>query len=189
MLLQSDREAGPPSDWSRDGQFILSTRQGNGNEGIWALQLDGKSDAFAVVDTPFNEANGQFSPDGRWVAYQSNESGQVEIYVHRFPGPGRRWKVSSNGGVQVRWRDDGNELYYLAPDNRIMAVPIQLGSTDDSVDVRAPVPLFAVRLRGDARSSYAGSYSVSRDGQRFLVDTMPDLTVPITVLLNWQPQP
>ncbi len=198
VLLQTDREAESvhapasvrsPSDWSRDGQFILITRQDDGNDGIWALPLNGKADSFAVVDTPFNEVNGQFSPDGRWVAYQSNESGQVEIYVHRFPGPGRRWKVSSDGGVQVRWRGDGKQLYYLAPDNRLMAVPIQLESTDDIVDAGVPVPLFAPRLSGDPRNGYARSYSVSEDGQRFLVDTVPELTLPITVIMNWQPKP
>jgi serine/threonine protein kinase/Tol biopolymer transport system component len=185
LLLHSDREAGPATDWSRDGRFILSSRQGE-SEGVWALPLDGTSSAFAVADTAFNETNAQFSFDGGWVAYQSNESGQVEIYIQRFPGPGRKWKVSSNGGVQVRWREDGSELYYLAPDNRIMAVPIRLASTDDSVSVRAPVPLFAVRLNGDPRNSYARSYDVSRDGERFLVDTMPELTLPITVVMNWE---
>ena len=155
---------------------------------IWALPLDGDRKAFPVVETTFHEENGQFSPDGRWIAYQSNESGQLEIYVQPFPGPGPRTRISSEGGVQARWRHDGREIFYLAPDNRLTAVPVRLDS--DRVDVGTPMPLFAPGLIGPIpRSPYARHYIVSRDGQRFLVNTRKEVTLPITVILNWKPKP
>ena len=110
---------------------------------------------FPVWSTPFNETNAQFSPDGQWIAYQSNESGPVEIYVQPFPGPGRKTRDLQWGGVQVRWRQDGKELFYLAPDNRLMAVPIRLDAARQTVDVGKPVPLFA-------RSSPASRRATSR---------------------------
>ena len=189
-------EAGPPSDWSPDGRFILRARQrgqvtvatGAGADDIWALPLHGDRKAFPVVETAFNASNGQFSPDGKWIAYQSNESGQLEIYVQPFPGPAQKTRISSAGGVQVRWRQDGQELFYLTPDNRLMAVRIRIDST--GVDVGTPVPLFATQV-GDStpQNNYARNYMVSRDGQRFLVNTLKEVTLPITVLLNWKPKP
>jgi serine/threonine protein kinase len=181
-------DAGPPSDWSRDGRFILRTRQRSAtNDDLWALALDGDRTAFPVVETPFNESNGQFSPDGKWIAYQSNESGLLEIYVQPFPGPAQKTRISSNGGAQVRWRSDGHELFYLAPDNRLMAVAIRIDSK--GVDAGTPVPLFATQVGGDWQNNYARNYMVSRDGQRFLVDTLREVTLPITVILNWKPRP
>ena len=181
-------DAGPPSDWSPDGKFILRARQRDpGNDDIWALPLDGDRKAFPVVETTFNESNGQFSPDGKWIAYQSNESGQLEIYVQPFPGPAQKTRISSDGGVQARWRQDGQELFYLAPDNRLMAVRIRIDST--GVDVGTPVPLFATQVGGTPQGNYSRNYMVSGDGQRFLVDTLKEVTLPITVLLNWKPKP
>src|SRR4030095_9293979 len=116
-----------PTDGSSDGRFILyviNTRPPQRD--IWALPPDGGEKAFPVVETEFNETNAQFSPDGRWIAYQSDESGRVEIYVQPFPGPGRKVRISVSGGVQARWRRDGKELFYLGSDNRLMAVPVQL---------------------------------------------------------------
>ncbi len=189
-LLLADEEAGPPSDWSPDGQFILYARQralGLQRDDIWALPVDGHRKAFPVVQTPFHEENGQFSPDGKWIAYQSNESGEMEIYLQPFPGPGPRTRISSDGGVQVRWRHDGKEVFYLAPDNRLMAVLVQFDS--DRVNVGTPMPLFASGLTGPVpRSPYARHYMVSPDGQRFLVNTARPVTLPITVVLNWKPK-
>jgi Tol biopolymer transport system component len=135
-------DAGPPSDWSRDGRFILRARQlGRGNDDIWALRLDGDRKASPVVESPFNEGNGQFSPDGKWIAYQSDESGQKEIYVQPFPGPGQKTVITHGGGVQVRWRDDQRELFYLTHDVRLMAVQIRTDSNGVEV-LGKPVPLF-----------------------------------------------
>jgi len=142
-----------------------------------------------VVDTKFAESNGQFSPDGKWIAFQSNESGQVEVYVQPFPGPGRRTRITRDGGDQARWRHDGRELFYLTPDDRLMAVPMRLDAERDTVDAGRPQMLFALRVNGVPRHAYGRHYSVSRDGQRFLVDTLKEVTLPITVVLNWKPAP
>jgi eukaryotic-like serine/threonine-protein kinase len=188
-LLVSDVEAGPPSDWSQDGRFILYARQrGPDRDDIWALPLEGGRKPFPVVETTFNEENGQFSPDGKWIAYQSDESGSVEIYVQPFPGPGPKIRISGAGGVQARWRSDGKELFYLGPDDRLMAVPILLDR--DNVDVGMPMPLFATNLRNNPvapRFHYARHYMVSPDGQRFLVNVAKEVTLPITLILNWKP--
>jgi len=87
-------------------------------------QKPGDRKPYAFLSTPFNEQGGVFSPDGRWVAYQSNESGRDEIYVRPFPGPGGQWQVSTAGGSDPRWRPDGKELYYLAPDLKLMAAAV-----------------------------------------------------------------
>jgi hypothetical protein len=92
---------------------------------LWALPFNGDRRPFPVARTTFVEAFGQFSPNGEWVAYQSNESGRPEVYAQPFPGPGLKLKSSTNGGAQMRWRQDGHELFYLALDSRMMAVPIR----------------------------------------------------------------
>ena len=107
LLLESAQEKAS-TDWSRDGRFLLymSLDPKNAHD-IWALPMDKKAAPFPVVRTDFEERNGQFSPDGKWVAYQSNDSGRFEIYVQPFPSPGNRIQISNNGGAQVRWRSDG----------------------------------------------------------------------------------
>ena len=146
---------------------------------------------FPVVQTNFDEQIGQFSPDGSWIAYQSDESGRVEIYVQPFPGPGNKWPISTNGGSQVRWRRDGKELFYVALDGRLMAVPIRVASNGGAPEVGTPVALFAPRLGGAVQQAdYRHQYMVSPDGQRFLVATVTEeATSPITVILNWKPKP
>ena len=178
-----------PTDWSRDGRFILYAMvPPNTPRDIWALSLEGERRRFPVLETNFNETNAQFSPDGKWIAYQSDESGRVEIYVQPFPGPGRKVRISVNGGVQARWRRDGKELFYLGSDNRLMAVPVQLDTRGENVDVGTPVPLFPTRLAGEPRNDSARHYMVSPDGQRFLLDTLTEVSIPITVVLNWKPE-
>jgi eukaryotic-like serine/threonine-protein kinase len=180
-----------PNDWSPDGQFILATigRPDTGLD-IWALPFDGRRMPLPIAATPFNETSAQFSPPGgRWIAYQSDESGPVEIYAQPFRGPGRKVRISGGGGVQVRWRRDGKELFYLASDNRLMAVPIQLDSSGENLEVGTPMPLFQTRLAGTARTDVERHYTVSADGQRFLMGTPTEVSIPITVVLNWKPQP
>jgi Tol biopolymer transport system component len=181
----------PPSDWSPDGRFILYNRTAGPDSGIdiWAVPVGGDREPFPVVETRFNDSNGQFSPDGKWIAFQSNESGQVEVYVQQFPGPGRRTRMTRDGGDQARWRHDGHELFYLTPDDRLMAVPMLLDVKRDMVDAGEAEMLFAPRVNGTPRQAFGRHYSVSRDGQRFLVDTVKEVTLPVTVLLNWKPRP
>ena len=180
------------TDWSRDGRFLLFSSQDlQRSFDIWALPLDGNAKPFPVVQTDFEEQGGQFSPDGKWIAYQSNESGRVEIYVQPFPGPGNKWPISTNGGSQVRWRRDGKELFYVALDGRLMAVPIRVASNAQAPDIGEPVTLFAPALGGAVQQAdYRHQYMVSSDGQRFLVATVSEeANSPITVILNWKPKP
>src|SRR4029453_10799203 len=156
---------------------------------IWALSLEGERRRFPVLETTFNETNAQFSPDGRWIAYQSDESGRVEIYVQPFPGPGRKVRISVSGGIQGGGRRAGKEVFYLGSDNRLMAVPVQLDARGENVDVGTPVPLFPTRLAGEPQNDSARQYMVSSDGQRFLLDPLTEVSIPITVVLNWKPQP
>ena len=137
----------------------------------------------------FNETNAQFSPDGRWIAYQSDESGRVEIYVQPFLRAGRKVRVSGSGGVQVRWRRDGKELFFLASDNQLMAIPIRLDAASGDIELGTAVALFPTRLAGTPRNDSGRHYMVSDDGQRFLMDTLTEVSIPITVVLNWKPQP
>ena len=92
---------------------------------LWVLSVDGEPKPVPFLATDFDERSGQFSPDGRWVAYESNESGRYEIYVRGFPQTGGKWLVSVAGGTQPRWRRDGREIYYVAPDNKLMAVEVK----------------------------------------------------------------
>lgn len=145
---------------------------------------------FPVVHTNFDERDGQFSPDGKWIAYESNETGRYDVYLQPFPGPGVKLPVSVSGGAQVRWRRDGEELFYIALDGRLMAVPIQ-SSTSGQPGVGTPVPLFPTRVGGAiAQGVTRQQYAVSPDGQRFLMNTVPeDETLPpITLILNWKPR-
>ena len=180
-----------PNDWSPDGRFILYViGHADGTRDILARPLEGDPKPVPVVATSFNETNAQFSPDGRWIAFQSNESGQPEIYVQPFLRPGHKVRISTAGGVQARWRRDGKELFYLAADQRLMAVPIQVDAQLlNGVDVGTPAALFTTSLAGVPQNGSGRHYMVSRDGQRFLMDTLREVTIPITVVLNWKPKP
>ncbi|OFW15662.1 MAG: hypothetical protein A3H29_18405 [Acidobacteria bacterium RIFCSPLOWO2_02_FULL_67_21] len=184
--------SGFPLHWSPDGRYLLyrvvdpvTVRD------LWALPLDGERDArrpFPVVNTPFEDFDGRFSPDGRWLAYGSTASGRAEIYVQPFPNATGRWQISTAGGGQPHWRRDGRELYYVAPDGAIVAVPIALGADARPPEVAAPVALFTSRLPTGLAGTFAlHQYAVTADGQRFLiiVTTGEAATVPITLLVNW----
>jgi hypothetical protein len=152
--------------------------------------MDGDRKPFPVVQTNFEERDGQFSPDGKWIAYGSNESGRFEIYLQPFPGPGGQAQVSTNGGAQVRWRRDGKELFYIALDGRLMAVPIRLASTTQAIEAGSPIPLFATRVGGALSIPFRQQYDISPDGQRFLMNTVTEeAAAPITVILNWKAKP
>jgi eukaryotic-like serine/threonine-protein kinase len=180
----------PLTDWSRDGRFVLVQRRPKETTDIFALEMGASRDAVPVVQTDFEERNGQFSPDGRWIAYESTESGRWEIYVQPFPGPGARVQVSVNGGAQVRWRPDGKELFFIALDDRLMAVPIQLPSGAGSAEPGAPIALFGTRVGGAVQAPSRQQYFVSSDGQRFLMNTILQAAPisPITVIVNWTPR-
>jgi serine/threonine protein kinase len=180
-----------PSDWSVDGRHLLY-RSNDPETGfdIWALPMqgDGKpGQEFAVLETEFQERDGQFSPDAKWIAYESNRSGISEIYVYPFPGPGREQQVSTGGGAQVRWRSNGRELFYVALDGWLMAVPVDRPNAD-TIDTGTPVRLFQTRLGDVLQPALAQQYVASADGQRFLVGTVrQEPTSSINVILNWRP--
>ena len=179
VLLES-AENKFPLDWSRDGRFIVySVLSAKTATDLWVLPQDGSTKAFAFKQTPSDENGARFSPDGHWMTYQSNETGRIEIYVERFPGPSRSTLVSTSGGTAPAWRDDGREIIYKGLDDRVMAVPISLRLDADSVETGAPVALFALRP--------GASFEATRDGKRFLVNTsLDESSPPIVVVLNWK---
>jgi predicted Ser/Thr protein kinase len=186
LLLESARTKSP-LDWSSDGRFVLIRDSGRSDYDLTALPLFGEGKPIAVATTSFDEREGQFSPDARWVAYQSNESGQYEIYVQPFPGPGVKERVSANGGAQVRWRRDGRELFYVALDRTLMAVPIRVPPSGGTIEPGTPVSLFPTRISGGAVPRGKHQYAVSPDGQRFLMlVAVEEPASPITVILNWK---
>jgi len=168
-----------PSDWSRDGKYILYCR----GPDLWFLTYpDLKSSLF--LKAPSVVRNGQFSPDGKWVAYASNETGKWEIYVTSFPDARGKWQVSSGGGEQPRWRGDGKELFYLSLDGKMMAAPVTTGA---HFDAGTPVVLFQSTPRQPILVYDLFVYDVSRDGQRFLINTQVKQaeSAPMSVILNW----
>jgi len=150
---------------------------------LWLLPLNGDRKPVPYLQTPFDELNARFSPDGRWMAYQSNESGRFQIYLQTVPPSGAKYQISSSGGAVPQWRRDGKELFYVAADQKLMAVPVKLGTT---VEAGTPQPLFPVFPVGASFFSYVPM----RDGQRFLVNVPAGgeaaVAPPITVVTNWQ---
>ena len=184
LLLESPNQK-VPFGWSPDGQILLY-RENDPKTGmdVWAMPMQGRK-PVAVANSPFGEANGQFSPDGRWVAYQSIESGRYEIHVVPFPAGSGKWQISTSGGIWPRWRRDGKELFFVGPDRQVMAATINASGA--SFEAAPPVPLFETLM---VVSLAAGKpqYAVSADG-RFLI-TVPaeDATsASMTLLQNWRP--
>jgi len=130
-----------------------------------------------------SETNGQISPDGKWVAYASNETGDWEVYVTTFPNPVGKWQVSRGGGTEPRWRGDGKEIFYIGPKGALTAVEV---STEATFSTGAASPLFQVRGRAPISSADLFTYDVAPDGKRFLVNryVKPDHAQPLTVVLN-----
>ncbi len=176
-------------DWSRDGRFLLYTAFGGGGTGndLWVLPLEGERKPQVYLKTGFSESQGRFSPDGRFIAYSSNASGQNEIYVRPFPMVSSgQWLVSKGGGVQPRWRGDGKELLYISSDSKMMAVDV---STAPMFRAAVPKPLFTAPILGAGFIGNVFRYDVTPDGKRFLINSVSEISAgeatPITVVLNW----
>ncbi len=181
-LLLKSGELAWPTDWSPDGRLLaFQSLNPRTKWDLWVLPLAGDRRATPFLRSEANETGGRFSPDGRWMAYASDETGRDEVYVVPFPGPGGKWQVSSEGGGQPRWGRDGKELFFLARDRKLTSVEIGPGET---LGGSAPRPLF------ETRSRYTGTaYDVSPDGRTFLINTLAEgSSTPITVVLNWKPE-
>jgi Tol biopolymer transport system component len=195
LLLQSD-EIKVPNSWSRDGRFLMyASVSPVTNADLWVLPMQGDRTPYVFLRTPFREAYGVFSPDGRWVAYQSNESGRLEVYVRPFFEPGQRdaatandqWQISADGGTYAAWRADGQELYYLDPSGAMMAASITV--TGNKLVPGTPQMLFRAHIAQGGRDLQQGrQYDVAADG-RFLINTelADDAATPITLIQNWSP--
>jgi serine/threonine protein kinase len=234
--------AGPaivPTDWSRDGRFLLyEVTKTASKKDLWVLpmgesnlQMSGSGQAesgrqkaegsrqkaegsrqtaggsrqeaegspdlgksatgdrkpFPFLHSEFNERQGQFSPDGKWIAYSSDESTKFEVYVQPFPATGAKFQVSTSGGTQPAWRRDGKELFYLTTDGKLMAVDVKLGSTFEQ---GIPKLLFQARIPTAFPGAFRNFYVASADGRRFLFyspigESGTSQITPITVVLNW----
>ncbi len=172
-----------PWDWSHDGKYILFRK---GSE-LGYLTLADRS-AKSLTPPNFALRGAQFSPDGRWFAYASSESGNMEVYVSTFPDANGKWQISTSGGQEPRWRRDSKELFYISADGKMMSVPI-VGTT--SFEAGTPVPLFTTHRRQPVSSQDVYCYDVTPDGQKFLIVTNVDQgpASPLSVTLNWTSEP
>jgi Tol biopolymer transport system component/tRNA A-37 threonylcarbamoyl transferase component Bud32 len=169
-----------PWDWSSDGRFILFQSDEKNVAKLFVLSVEGRGRPTPLSQTQFNEWSARFSPDGRWIAYVSDESGRPEVYIRTFSAGSGKWQVSTAGGRDPQWRRDGRELFYLAAENKLMSVEINSG---DRFQAGLPQVLFLM-----PEGSVEGLYQVSADGKRFLIDPlagMNETVKPIDVVLNW----
>jgi Tol biopolymer transport system component len=175
-----------PEDWSRDGRYLVErVIQTKTKDDIWIqpLATDGKPGdrkAFPYLDGDYNERNASISPDGKWIVYSSDETGRTEVYSQAFPSPGGKVQISTSGGERPRWSRDGKEIYYIAPDRKMMAVPVRSGAT---LDAGQPQALFNSHL---SVTDLNARFDVSKDG-RFLIPVEPEQSNanPLTVIVNW----
>jgi Tol biopolymer transport system component len=184
LLLKSEHDT-IPEDWSADSRFILyRDTDPKTKDDLWVLPLTGDRKPLPILRSEFNEQQGRLSPDGRWIAYVSDESVRPQVYVQSFPVSGTKYQISTENGVQPRWRADGKELFFLSSDG---AASVEISVAKDGT-LRAGVPkaLFSVRVL--SRTLERNSWDVAPDGQRFLINSAGQAsagTQPITVVINW----
>jgi Tol biopolymer transport system component len=183
QALLSNNLSAAPADWSSDGRTLLFVQHhATTLSDIWALPFDGDRKPFVVLTTDFTETQPRLSPDGKWMAYVSNESGRWEVYLRGFPRSGDKRQVSIAGGAQPQWRRNGGELFYVDARGVLMSVAVH--SSGAAIDVGAPAPLFQTRLEDYAM---AARYAPAPDGQRFLINVRIDDTAndPLNVAVGW----
>ena len=182
LLLQTQGDVFA-EDWSRDGRFLLYSQIDptvKPGASLWVLPMQGDRKPYPLFRDLADDKYPHFSPNGRWVAYRSNESGRNQIYVIPFQGSGGKWQVSSAGGERPVWRADGRELYYISPDGELMAVAVREGGS--TFEFNAPRRLFQASILG----GYGERYGVSPNGRRFLVLVQKEEgPVPLTLVMNW----
>jgi Tol biopolymer transport system component len=172
------------TDWSRDGRFLAYSVLDAAQSDVWVLPLEGDHKPFPLLKSS-NSGFARFSPDGKWVSYQSEESGKIQVYVQPFPpgaGASGKWQISVDGGVGGRWRGDGKELFYLAG-SKLMAVDVS--ASGGTFHAGIPKVLFDTRM---SLPFYWTNYAPSADGRRFLipVPVEQETALPMTVVLNWK---
>jgi hypothetical protein len=169
-------------DISPDGGHLLVVESPSMD--IMILPLAQRGPLKPVIQTQFAEIEAQFSPDGRYLSYASNESGRFEVYVQTWPVTGQKWKVSVDGGTDACWRKDGKELFYIRPDKTLMAVPVELSPT---LRLGTPAALFRAPIAGPLGGGQRFPYAATRDGQRFLIYAETSAAAPqsIDVVVNW----
>jgi Tol biopolymer transport system component len=180
LILESDQDK-ILSDWSSDGRYLLfEVRDPKTQSDVWALPLTGDRKPFSLLQTSYKEMEAVLSPDGRWIAYNSDESGRAEVYVAPFPGPGRKWQVSTSGGTLPRWSGTGREIFFYGTGERLMTV--EVSASGDSFQVGRTQPLFEIRAQRPGNA-----YDVTPDGRRFLVNTASETqnSAPMTLVVNW----
>ena len=179
LLLQSDVQKSL-LDWSPDGRILVYP----GNGKLWGLPLSNERKPVALLGGDSGQDHASFSPDGKWIAYRSFESGRPEVYVQPFPPSGGKWQISNSGGGEPYWRRDGKELYYMNG-NTLIAVPVQAGPTGFANGT--PIKLFESSATTVVRRN---RFVTTADGQRFLIVTAAEQTssAPIEIVLNWQAQ-
>ena len=177
------RDVSFPTDWSADGHILYHTTSARTALDVGAIRLSDQS-VIAIAATRFNEYDAHFSPDGKWVAYVSEESGEPQVYVQPFPPTGRKWAVSTNGGAEPRWRGDGRELFFVDRSLRLMSVTVNPKA--DEFRVLVPQLLFQTRIPKFGMA-YRGQLVAAKDGRRFLLNVGPESSVwpSVTVVLNW----
>ena len=172
-----------PTSWSRDGRFVVFTRSPGtaGSSDLWVHPMSGAEKPFPVVQTGAPELHGELSPDARWIAYTSTETGTAQIFVQSFPEPGMRYQVSRDGGTLPQWRADGKEIYFLSPDLKLMVAAVD---QTKMFEVGAPTMLFETTASAPGPGQ---QYSASRDGRRFLINAVvrDDAKSPLTIVTNW----
>ena len=181
-LLESNNDTMVPLSWAPDGNTIVYAG-GPVNIGLLPLGGEGAPHPFETSPQQGAQAYPEVSPDGRWLAYTSTESGRPEIYVQSFPSPGGgKWQVSKDGGAYSRWRRDGKELFYLAADRRLMSVEVKWGA---GFEAGVPKALFEAPIPAEQLTRY--HYAVTADGQRFLIiKSVGEVSAqPLTVVVNW----
>ncbi|MCI0612653.1 hypothetical protein L0244_06660, partial [bacterium] len=183
LLLEAEYAVWP-NDWSRDGKYIVyEENDPKMRSDLWILPMVGDRKPVEFLKGEFNESQAQISPDSKWIAYSSDESGKSEVYVQTFPSKDGKWQISTSGGSMPSWRGDGKEIYYWAMDRNLMAVSLN-PSTD--FEAALPQPLFKIDFRR-AELGWNKQYIPSNDGERFLVNTVlaQAARTPITVVMNW----
>lgn len=182
-----------PQDWSSDGRFLIYSVNRGDRDGrnldLWLLPLQGEQKTTQFLGTPFTESQARFSPDSRYIAYVSNESGLSEVYVRSFSSDGKaggQQMISQSGGSQPLWRRDGKELFYISADTKVMAVPVSTAPTFERLG--APIPLFTASIYGGGRNYNSQRWAAMPNGQQFIIISVltEAASQPINVITNWK---